>query len=164
AAATVQRGTGEDFLVARFNPDGSLDNGGGGGSTPAGRFGTPGMGAVGPPGPPDEGMGPALHPGGGGGPAGSNVGGGGGAAHTHPSTSNMAVARLDANGQLDRTFSGDGYIRTIFNSDSHTGVTGLVLLPSGGIVAAGYTRANTAGSPASAALVQYRANGMLDTT
>lgn len=66
------------------------------------------------------------------------------------SASNFAVARYNANGSLDPTFGNDGVVVTTVGSGNN-GARGVVVQPSGTIVAAGYTSAPAA----SIGLVRY---------
>ena len=77
--------------------------------------------------------------------------------------SNFAVARYNANGSLDTTFSGDGRLITDLGGWDHA--YGVAIQTNGKIVVVG-TRCNdsacTVGS--NLAVVRYNANGTLDTT
>ena len=73
------------------------------------------------------------------------------------SNNNFAIARLNANGSLDTTFSGDGKNMTNFGGEDLG--RGIALQPNGKILVAG--EQSTAGL---FALARYNANGNLDTT
>jgi len=71
---------------------------------------------------------------------------------------NFALARINANGTLDTTFSADGKTATNFGADDHG--FAVAIQSNGRIVAAGYS-----GSPERKfALARYNSNGSLDTT
>lgn len=74
------------------------------------------------------------------------------------SNKDFAIARLNANGSLDKTFSGDGKQITNFGADDSA--LGLALQSNGKIVVAG----NKYTGNQSVALVRYNKNGSLDTT
>src|SRR6185503_3385554 len=71
--------------------------------------------------------------------------------------SDFALARYNANGSLDTSFSGDGLQRTDFG-DFGDRANGVALQADGRIVAVG-----RAGGTADFALARYNANGSLDT-
>lgn len=72
----------------------------------------------------------------------------------------FALARYTSDGNLDPTFGNDGRVTTDFGG---VGVgRGVVLMPDGKIVLAGY--ASLRGSFSDFALVRYTANGMIDPT
>lgn len=75
-----------------------------------------------------------------------------------PDTGNFALARYNVNGTLDTTFSGNGKQNTDFGA--HDRVNAIAIQSNGKIVAAGYT---TSGS-GNFALARYNTNGALDTT
>ena len=69
----------------------------------------------------------------------------------------MAVTRLNANGILDTTFSGDGKVLTGFGTGISAGSNDVRIQSNGKIVVAGIAGGDFA-------LVRYNANGTLDTT
>jgi uncharacterized delta-60 repeat protein len=70
----------------------------------------------------------------------------------------FAVARLNLNGSLDKSFGGDGRITTDFNTKVD-GILGLRLQDDGRIVAVGSTRAFTSGQgPTAFAVARYLAS------
>jgi uncharacterized delta-60 repeat protein len=71
---------------------------------------------------------------------------------------NFALLRYNPDGTLDTTFGTGGEVTTDFGG--HDTVTGLAVLPSGKLVAAGFTST----SVNSFALARYEPNGTLDTT
>lgn len=75
----------------------------------------------------------------------------------------FAVARYTARGELDPTFGGDGRVTTDVGTGEQ-GVAGLVIQPSGKIVAAGSAGPHEYGDPTvwRFVLTRYRANGALD--
>jgi uncharacterized delta-60 repeat protein len=74
--------------------------------------------------------------------------------------SDFALARYNANGTLDTTFSSDGRVITDFGGSEHLGA--LAIQPDGKIVGAGTSFA--ADGSGDFALARYNANGTLDTT
>ena len=77
----------------------------------------------------------------------------------------FALARYNANGSLDTTFSGNGRVRTSMGQ-GETAAMGVVIQGNGKVVAAGYTDAphefgDTFG-PGRFALARYRLDGSLD--
>lgn len=75
----------------------------------------------------------------------------------------FAVARYTTHGRLDPTFSRDGRLTTEVGGEEQ-GVMGLVIQPSGKIVAAGGSGPHEYGSPTPwrFVLMRYRANGVVD--
>jgi uncharacterized delta-60 repeat protein len=93
----------------------------------------------------------------------------------HPSFSNFALVRLNANGSLDSSFgSGGKASTTVFSSNDPNGYTnsdsrlqGFIVQPNGKIVATGPSRLNafdSASETTLTAVVRYNANGSLDTS
>jgi uncharacterized delta-60 repeat protein len=74
-------------------------------------------------------------------------------------TAHFALARYNPDGSLDPNFSGDGKRTTIFGSSGEQGATGVALQSDGKIVAVGTT--NEGGSD-DFALARYRLDGSLD--
>jgi uncharacterized delta-60 repeat protein len=72
---------------------------------------------------------------------------------------NFAVARLNSNGSLDNSFSGDGRLTTNFGADDYA--YNVALQADGKIVLAGE---KTTASLTSVALARYNTSGSLDTT
>mgnify|MGYP001132845754 CR=1 FL=1 len=79
---------------------------------------------------------------------------------TVASNIDFGLARYNANGSLDTTFSGDGKLVTDFNT-GYDHASGLALQSDGKIVVAGYT---SAGTMYDFALARYNPNGDLDTS
>lgn len=77
-----------------------------------------------------------------------------------PEAGDFALARYKPNGRLDRTFSGDGRVRTDFGADDRA--FGLALQSNGKIVVAGYTDADSELEGRDFALARYKRNGRLD--
>jgi uncharacterized delta-60 repeat protein len=73
----------------------------------------------------------------------------------------FAVARYNPNGSLDTSFSGDGKQRTDLGGDDEA--SGVALQPNGKIVAVG-TGGGGPENPPAFALARYNPNGSLDTT
>lgn len=144
AAGTVNNGTRkQDFLVARYNVNGTLDTTFGGGTgrvfTDFGR----------------EERGTRL----------LLTGGGkfvvvGSTLNSDGSAANFAVARYKANGTLDNSFSGDGKVTTDF-SGSQDIATAAVILSDGKLMVIG---SSDDGGEADVAFARYNAAGALDTS
>ena len=73
----------------------------------------------------------------------------------------VALARYNAGGSLDTTFSGDGKQITDFGSTDNGSDGGLAIQPDGKIVVGGYVHN---GTDRDFAVYRYNANGSLDTT
>ncbi|MEO8288394.1 MAG: S-layer homology domain-containing protein [Chloroflexota bacterium] len=139
AGTAVTTVGGNDFALARYNPDGSPDNTFSGN----GRVVTDINGH-------DEAVGMVIQPDGKIMVAGiSNFG----------VATDFALARYDANGTLDTTFSTDGKQTTDFGADDVA--FGMALQTDGKILAGGYTSTTV---DYDFALARYNANGNLDTS
>ncbi len=78
-------------------------------------------------------------------------------------TSEFALARYNADGSLDASFSGDGKVTTdVFGGQDHA--RGVAVQPDGKIVAVGAANINAASFFNAFTIVRYNANGSLDTT
>ncbi|HET9494117.1 MAG TPA: S-layer homology domain-containing protein [Chloroflexia bacterium] len=131
-----------DFRVARFNPNGTFDTSFGSGGWVTTNF----FGGI------DQAQAVAIE-------AGKIVVAG--MAHVTGANWDFALARYNANGSLDTTFSGDGKVTTdFFGGDD--GAYALALQPDGKIVAAGTFHTVSAGYDFG--FVRYLANGSEDTT
>ena len=133
-----------DFALARYNPNGSLDTGFSGDGKQTTDFG--GLGGF-----PGEGAtGVAIQTNG-------KIVAVGATGGTNPNgnDSEFALARYNANGALDTSFSGDGKQTTEFGGDDAAG--GVALQAGGKIVVAG-----AGGLNSDFALARYDANGSLD--
>jgi uncharacterized delta-60 repeat protein len=84
------------------------------------------------------------------------------AGHTSASANggDFAVARLNPNGSLDTTFSGDG--KQTIDIGSYDQANGIAIQPDGKMVLAGYFFIS--GTTSEAAVARLNANGTLDTT
>ena len=139
-----------DFALARYNPNGSPDtsfSADGRQTTDFGQF--------------EEASGVALQ-----GDGKVVVVGrtGGCQCSTSPMPDDFALARYNANGSLDTTFSGDGKQTTTFGphgTDDFDTPTAVALQSDGKIVVAGYS---FSGTEYDFALARYNPNGSLDTT
>lgn len=69
-----------------------------------------------------------------------------------PTSTDLAVVRLNPNGSLDTTFDGDGKVITQPGINTGMGASSVKLLPNGKIVAAGY---HTLGATAEFAVARY---------
>ncbi|HKP52244.1 MAG TPA: delta-60 repeat domain-containing protein [Chloroflexia bacterium] len=85
-----------------------------------------------------------------------------GKAHTLTNDYDFALARYNTNGTLDTTFSGDGKVTTDFSDDVEIAY-GLAIQANGKIVAAGYAYTTSTGHYLFA-LTRYTATGVLDTS
>ncbi|HXF00954.1 MAG TPA: hypothetical protein VN458_11490 [Solirubrobacterales bacterium] len=133
-------GTGFDFAIARFNPNGTLDTSFSGDGTQTTDFGD------------DEGAsGVALQ--GDGRIVTAGVGGGG-------TFGDFALARYDTDGSLDTSFSGDGKQTTDFGFGADDAANGIAIQGDGKIVAAG--RAGGGATANDFALARYNTDGTLD--
>jgi uncharacterized delta-60 repeat protein len=131
-------GTGSDMAVVRYLPNGSLDP----------QFAGTGKKTFA--------LGPGLNSANGVGiqPDGKIVVVG--SAANNSNLLNVAVARLNANGNFDATFSGDGKLLVAFSTNGDSGQD-LALQPDGKIVVVG-------GSGSDVAVARLRTNGKLDPT
>lgn len=92
---------------------------------------------------------------------------GGGVWTRASSAENITLARYNANGSLDTTFAGTGYVVLDFGSQEWDALADVKLQTDGKIVVAGYTFVPGSGRTPSQyrfALARYNANGTLDTT
>ncbi|MGD2205983.1 MAG: hypothetical protein PVH17_04310, partial [Anaerolineae bacterium] len=130
----------DNFALARYNADGSLDTSFDGDGKVTTDFG--GI---------DEVMAIVLQPDGK-----LVVAGFSGSDSTSDRNYDFALARYNADGSLDSSFDGDGKVTTDFGADSDLG-RALVLQPDGKLVVAGESRNNFA-------LARYNADGSLDSS
>jgi len=77
-----------------------------------------------------------------------------------PGALNFALTRYNSNGTLDTTFSGDGKLTTDFSSTADE-ASAITVQPDGKILVAGVSRANAIED---FALARYNSSGTLDTT
>lgn len=84
------------------------------------------------------------------------------AGYTISTNSYFAVARYNTDGSLDNTFSSDGKLTTSFGSSDNF-ANAVAVQSDGKIIAAGYTR-TADGSNTDIAVARYNANGSLDNT
>ena len=141
AAGYARSGTSDDFALARYNADGSLDT----------SFGTGGkvLTAIGS----TDSANALVRQ-----PDGKLVAAG--YSHTGASGYDFALARYNVDGSLDTSFGSGGKVTTAFSSGPDL-VYALTLQPDGKLVAAG--RADN-GSDDDFALARYNADGSLDTS
>jgi uncharacterized delta-60 repeat protein len=78
-------------------------------------------------------------------------------------SSAFALARYNADGSLDTTFSG-GKVVTDFEESVSEGIAHLLIQPDGKIIAVGSYIGNFPSPPAQIALVRYNTNGTLDSS
>ena len=133
----------EDFALARYNTNGSLDT----------TFDTDGKLTTDLGGNNDQALSMALQPDGKIVVAGYSAISAGG---------DFALARYNTNGSLDTTFDTDGKLTTDLGGNNEDVATSTALQPDGKIVVAGYT--NPTGGNYDFALARYHSNGTLDTT
>ncbi len=133
-------GDADNFALARYNPNGSLDPAFGTGGKVITDFG----GSV------NEALAMVLQP------DGKLVAAG----YTQAAGDDFALARYNSNGSLDPAFGTGGKVITDFDAMDEV-VLALIQQPDGKLVAAGYTQA--AGG-FDFALVRYNSNGSLDST
>ncbi len=137
AAGYSNNGSNNDFALARYNADGSLDtsfSSDGKVSTAIGSYG-------------DEAQAIAIQP------DGKIVAAG---YSNNGSNDDFALARYNVNGTLDTSFSSDGKVTTDIGSGEEDIAYAVAVQSDGKIVAAGY-------SGSAFALVRYTADGSLDT-
>jgi uncharacterized delta-60 repeat protein len=134
-------GSNNDFAVARYNANGSLDTSFDGDGKLTTAFGSRS----------DEGYGVAVQSDGKLVVAGQSHNG---------SNYDFAVARYNANGSLDTSFDGDGKVTTAFGSSTDGGYS-VAVQSDGKIVVAG---SSYTGSNYDFAVAQYNADGSLDTS
>ncbi len=139
-------GSSQDFMLARYNPNGSLDTTFSGDGTQTTDFGTPEVSVA------DDAHAVAIESGG------KIVVTGSTGTLT---ASNFALARYNPNGSLDTSFSGDGKQITGFGAETNDQANGVALQGDGKIVVAGST-SSFGGSDF--ALARYNPNGSLDTS
>lgn len=130
---------GQDFAVARYNSDGTLDS----------TFGTGGKATTGFFGRPDAANAVVLQP------DGKIVVAGSAQSSLSSVSGEFALARYHSNGTLDTSFDADGKVTTDFGS--HDVASDVVLLSDGRIVLAGTSNENFA-------LARYNPTGALDPT
>jgi len=143
--------TGQDFLAARYNADGTLDTSFGSGGHTATDFGSAN----------DNATAVALQP---------QTNGpskilAAGLTISPKGDDEFAVARYNANGSLDTTFGSKGKVATDLGGVVAFAES-IAVDSAGRIVVAGYTNApsNTTSGSTHAAIVRYTANGALDTS
>ena len=140
-AGSSVNATGEDFALARYLPNGALDPSFGGDGKVSTDFG----------GNNDDASSIALTP------AGRIVAGGG---SFNATGEDFALARYRPNGTLDRSFGGDGKVRTDFGGPGDD-ASAVALMPSGRVIAAG---AALGASGYDFALARYLPSGALDSS
>jgi uncharacterized delta-60 repeat protein len=133
---------GDEWAVARLNPNGSLDTSFGSGGIVHTSFGSKH----------DFAQGAGIQ-------ADGKIVVGGYANVSNKNT--FAMARYNTNGTLDTSFDGDGKLTTNVVSLSE-GIRDIVIQPDGKIVAVGYAEVSSGVSDM--ALVRYNTNGSLDTS
>jgi uncharacterized delta-60 repeat protein len=144
---------GDAFGLLRYNPDGSLDNGGTGDSTPGDSFGVAGIVTTTFGGNHSWVRALAIQ-------ADGKIVAAGGTDTSGASENNFALARYNTDGSLDTSFDGDGRITTDFGLDD--AANDVKIQADGRIVAVGSTGSFAVSG--SFALARYTANGSLDTS
>jgi uncharacterized delta-60 repeat protein len=133
-----------DFALARYNPDGQLDN----------TFGNGGKVTLDFSGNPDGASTITIQP------TDGKIIVGGAASLTAPFRTDFALVRYNTDGQLDDTFGSGGIVTTDYNGGDD-GIVDTALQTDGRIVTVGYTQFQ---GPAKFALARYNPNGHLDNT
>jgi uncharacterized delta-60 repeat protein len=134
-----------DFVVARYNPNGSLDSGFGSGGEVQTDFGTSSS---------DAAYAVAVQP------DGKIVAGGAAYIPDSSAYTDFALARYNPDGSLDSTFGGTGKVMTnLLRTDF---ATALAIQPDGKIVAVGLTRESRSPRDFDFAVVRYNPDGTLD--
>ena len=148
AGSLIQNNGQTAFLVARFNPDGSLDQTFGSGGSTATTFNDPSTAAN------DL----ALQP------DGKIILVGVSGAGFYSELNDFALARYNADGSLDQSFGNGGKFKTHFPGVFNTGSTAgaVVLQADGKLVVAGSYK--NEGTPHEFALARYNVDGSLDAT
>ncbi|HEY7157401.1 MAG TPA: hypothetical protein VH575_25835 [Gemmataceae bacterium] len=142
--------TGGDFLVARYNSNGTLDTSFGSGGYTTTSFANSG----------DTAEAVALQP---------QANGTSkilvaGLTQTKKGIVECALARYNANGTLDTTFGTNGEVITSLGGSAGESVTAMAVDSSGRILVAGFTNGNPNVSGDAATVLRYTANGALDTS
>jgi uncharacterized delta-60 repeat protein len=133
--------TGRDFAIARYNPDGSLDTTFSGDGRQVVNIGVM-----------DQAMGVAIQ-------ADGRIVVGGQTCNSDYSLCDVAFARLNTNGTLDTSLSGDGKVTTNFGSGDNGG--GDLSMQGTKILVVGYSHDATSYN---GTVYRYLSNGNLDTT
>jgi uncharacterized delta-60 repeat protein len=134
----------QEFAIARYNPDGSLDSGFGQGGTVLTDFGG------------NAGATSIVVT-----PSGQLIVAGSVEPSASSSASDFALARYNADGSLDTTFGTGGKVTTHWG-DFSAGINQILLQPDGKILAAGHT--STSSGFFNFALARYNPDGSLDTS
>jgi uncharacterized delta-60 repeat protein len=142
--------TGSDFLLARYNADGTLDTSFGSGGHTVTDFGSSG----------DNANAVALQPQ----ADGTSKILVAGMTASKKGIGEVALARYNANGTLDTTFGTNGKVITSLGGSATEWVTAMAVDSSGRILVAGYTNGNPNVSGDAATVLRYTANGALDTS
>lgn len=140
-AGMVHTNTSDDFALARYNSDGSLDTGFGSAGLVTTDFGSTN----------DTAHAIVIQS------DGKIIAGG----YSINGSQNFALARYNADGTLDASFDG-GKITTDFNGGADT-LEGLVLQTDGKVIAAGFSFPRRSSVP-QVALARYNGDGSIDTT
>ncbi len=144
AAGYSQIGSNNDFALASYNADGSLDTTFDGDGKVTTAIGTS----------TDQAFSVAIQP------DGKIVVAG---YSSNDSGDDFALARYNTDGSLDTTFDGDGKVTTDIGTSTDWAFS-VAIQPDGKIVTAGYSIGTTIDVPIVFALARYNADGSLDTT
>ncbi len=151
AAGTTGNGTGSDFALARYNPDGSLDA----------TFGTDGKVRADFAGGADQAFAVAIQPDG-------KIVAAGPEQSPYPNFYDFGLSRYEPDGSPDPTFGTGGKVATDIDPTSGQGSVDLAhavaLQPDGKIVAAGFSENGVVGGGPRFAVVRYQPDGGLDGT
>lgn len=159
----VVGGDGSDFVVYRFNGDGSPDDGLETDTTPDNSFGAFGSMRIDFSGFADTPYAVSIYPASSGALAGKIIVAGetilnGTASSPHA----FGLVRLNGDGTVDATFGDNGKAVTELSADSRAYAQDVLVLPGGEVVAAGFTQPLT-NNAAQVAVIQYTTAGNLDT-
>jgi uncharacterized delta-60 repeat protein len=146
----TQAAAGLDFAVARYNPGGALNAAFSGDGRQTTGFG---------PGSADRAQAVAIQPNGK-----IVVAGNAGCNADFSAGCKVALARYNANGNLDTTFSGDGKQTATVGALSTQNWGGLAIQPDGKILVPAILGLSAANGTADFAVLRFNANGSLDTT
>jgi uncharacterized delta-60 repeat protein len=144
AGVSTNPNAGDDFALARYNPDGSLDSTFDGDGKVITEFNLD----------TDRALAVAIQT------DGKIIAGGKSQTET---SDDFALARYNPNGSLDTTFDGDGKVTTDFLNDVDE-INAVLLQPDGKIVAAGIASLFTNGTQIDFGVARYNPDGSLDTT
>lgn len=151
AGTSVDSGGNRSFAAGRFTATGGVDGTFGTGGVVTTDFFTTGLRV-------SRGFAIAIRP------TDNKVLVGGSAFNPSTNRTEFALARYNANGTLDGTFSGDGLTTTNAVAGNSDEITDIALQSDGKIIVSGTNRPSVAGSGTTFALARYTSGGALDAT